>query len=58
MSKAEILAELTANGNIARFSRTLTWEKAFDLHNKQPGNKQLNMRCSSCYRDVLAWLRS
>lgn len=58
MTKSEILAELTTSGEIGRFSRTTGWSKAFDLHNKQPGNKQLRMSCSSCFRTVLEWLKS
>ncbi len=57
MSKAEILAELTTNGQISVFRRSPSWEKAFDLYNKQ-NNTHKNPNCGSCFRDVLAWLRA
>lgn len=55
MDKSSILAELTANGDINRFSHTQSWQKAFDLYNKVH-NERLNAHCGSCYRKVKAWL--
>lgn len=57
MDKATILAELKANGNIAKNTRTSTWEKAFDLYNKSV-NDNLRPSCGSCFRKVLKWLQS
>lgn len=57
MSKQEILAELTAKGQHTEFKRSPAWEKAFDLYNKVHSSRK-NMNCGSCFRDVLAWLRS
>ncbi len=57
MSKSEILAELTANGQISVFRRSPSWEKAFELYNKQ-NNTRRNLNCGSCFRDVLAWLKA
>jgi len=57
MSKQEILAELTANGQVSVFRRSPSWEKAFELYNKVHGVRK-NPSCGSCFREVLAWLRS
>lgn len=57
MGKVEILAELTANGQITIFRRSPSWEKAFDLYNKVHSSRK-NPNCGSCFRDVLAWLRA
>jgi hypothetical protein len=57
MQKTEILAALTASGEVNTFRRTPMWEKAFELHNKTTG-KHKNANCGTCFRDVLAWLRN
>jgi hypothetical protein len=57
MTKQEILQELTANGNVNRFSRTPSWEKAFDAYNLANPKDKRRLGCGSCYRDVLAWLK-
>jgi hypothetical protein len=57
MGKAEILAELTANGQVSVFRRSFSWEKAFELYNKE-NKAHKNMNCGTCFRDVLTWLRS
>lgn len=57
MTKTEILGALTASGEVSVFRRSANWEKAFDLHNKTTG-KHKNMNCGTCFKDVLAWLRS
>ena len=55
--KGQILAELIANGNISVFRRSPSWEKAFKLYN-DTNKTHKNMNCGTCFRDVLAWLRS
>lgn len=57
MSKAEILADLTKSGEISVFRRSPTWEKAFKLYN-DTNKTHKNPSCGSCFRDVLAWLKS
>lgn len=57
MTKAEALAALNASGEIGRFSRTPTWEKAFELYNQATG-QNLQPSCGSCFRTVTAWLKS
>ncbi len=57
MDKASILAELTRTGEISVFRRSANWEQAFKLHNEATKSHK-NMNCGSCFRDVLAWLRS
>jgi hypothetical protein len=57
MGKAEILAELTANGQVNIFRSSPSWQKAFELYKKVNGGHK-NMHCGSCYREVLQWLRS
>lgn len=57
MDKAAILAELRGNGQIDRYSRTPSWEKAFELFNKT-NNKKLRPSCGSCFREVKAWLQN
>lgn len=56
MTKAEILSELKANGNVSKFQQTPSWDKAFKLYNDANPNDRKNMRCGSCYRSVLKWL--
>ncbi len=57
MTKAEILAALTASGEINTFRSTPTWIKAFELYNATHGGHK-SMSCGSCYREVKAWLQS
>jgi hypothetical protein len=57
MDKAQLLAELTANGNISVLRRSPSWEKAFDVYNKLHGTN-LRPSCGTCFRTVLQWLRS
>lgn len=57
MDKQMILAELTTNGNVSVFRRSQSWEKAFELYNKE-NKSHKNMNCGTCFRDVLTWLRS
>lgn len=57
MSKSEVLQELRNNGQIEKFSRTPSWEKAFDLYNAEKKTK-LRPSCGSCFREVKAWLQS
>lgn len=57
MSKTELLAELTANGNVGTFRRTPSWEKAFNFYNLT-NHPKLQPNCTTCFRKVLGWLRS
>ncbi len=57
MDKASILSELTKTGEVSVFRRSDNWEKAFKLYNDTTKSHK-NMNCGSCFRDVLAWLRS
>lgn len=57
MEKAQILAELTANGQVSSFRSTPSWQKAFDAYNAAHPSNRKRMGCGSCYRDVLAWLK-
>lgn len=57
MGKAEILNALNASGEISVFRRSPNWEKAFKLYNDTHSTRR-NLNCGSCYRDVLAWLKS
>lgn len=57
MDKTQILAALTASGEINTFRQTDNWTKAFELYNKAHGGHK-SMSCGSCYRDVLNWLKA
>lgn len=57
MTKQEILTELTNSGQISAFRRSSVWDKAFNLYNANSKPK-LSQGCTTCYKKVLAWLRS
>ncbi len=57
MDKASILNALNSTGEVNTFRRTNLWEKAFDAYNSIHG-ASLRPSCGSCFRTVLAWLRS
>lgn len=56
MDKASTLQELIANGQITVFRRSTSWEKAFDLYNKEH-KTSLRPSCGSCFRMVSDWLK-
>lgn len=58
MTKSEILAELTRTGEVSRFSRTQTWEKAFNLYNENNPRDKKSPNCGHCFRTVLGWLQN
>lgn len=57
MDKASILSALNSSGEVSNFRRSPNWEKAFKLYNDTHSSHK-NMNCGSCFRDVLAWLKS
>lgn len=57
MDKASILNALTDSGEVNTFRRSANWEKAFKLYN-DTNKSHKHMNCGTCFRDVLAWLRS
>lgn len=57
MTKQEILAELTNSGQVSAFRRSPGWDKAFNEYNAV-NKPKLSQGCTSCYKKVLAWLRS
>lgn len=57
MDKKEIYRQLEAAGQLNNFSRSDLWRHAFDAYNAANYQKK-SMGCTSCYRQVLEWLRN
>jgi hypothetical protein len=56
--KAEILKKLTETGQISNFKPSPEWTEAFDAYKKATGDLHIGMKCGSCYRRVIAWLKA
>lgn len=57
MTKQEALTALEQSGAISTFRESPAWIKAFELYNSMHTQKK-RMSCGTCFRDVLAWLKS
>lgn len=57
MTNREALQAVTAEGSIGKFSRTPAWEKAFAAYNAATGEDK-RPSCGSCFRAVIAWMKS
>lgn len=60
MTKAEVLQNLKASGEIREASRSENWRAAFKLYNEATGSK-LNIDgtiCNKCFAAVTEWLNS
>jgi hypothetical protein len=55
--KAELLKKLAESGQIGNFKPSPEWTEAFEAYKKETGDNHLGMKCGSCYRKVLAWLK-
>ena len=56
--KDEILKKITSKGLLSNFKPEPEWVEAFNEYKKQTGDEQIGMKCGSCYRKVLKWLKS
>jgi hypothetical protein len=56
--KSELLKKLADAGEMSNFKPSSTWLEAFEAYKKATGDHHIGMKCGSCYRKVLAWLKS
>lgn len=55
--KAEILKKLSETSQISNFRNSPEWLEAFEAYKKATGDLHVGMKCGSCYRKVLKWLK-
>jgi hypothetical protein len=56
MDKKQLLKDLEAADLLNNFCQRSEWARAFEAHARETG-RRLTMTCSTCYREVLEWLR-
>lgn len=57
MDKKQLLKDLESAGLVNNFCQRSEWARAFDAYARETGRK-LGMGCTTCYREVLQWLRA
>ena len=55
--KAELLKRLHDSGQVNTFKPSPIWQEAFDKYKEETKDFQVSVKCGSCYRKVLAWLK-
>lgn len=55
--KAELLHKLQVSGLLTTFKNHPVWVEAFEAYRNETGDSTANIRCGSCYRKVLRWLK-
>lgn len=55
--KAELLHKLQVSGLLTTFKNHPVWVEAFEAYRNETGDNQVNIKCGSCYRKVLKWLK-
>lgn len=55
--RLELLKQLTEQGQISTFKNSPLWQQAFEEYKKETGDYQVSVKCGSCFRKVLAWLK-
>ena len=55
--KGEILKKLGEKHLLSHFKPAPEWVEAFNEYKKATGDEKIGMKCGSCYRKVLEWLK-
>ncbi len=53
--KSELLKKISDAGGIGNKNNP-AWLEAFEAYTKATGDKEVSLKCGSCYRKVLGWL--
>jgi hypothetical protein len=53
--KSEILKKLSDNNAMSSKGHPV-WIEAFEAYTQATGDREVSLKCGSCYRKVLSWL--
>lgn len=56
MTREQLRDTMRVSGELERFSKTDNWAAAFELYKSSTRDKEVSLKCSSCYHKVKRWL--
>lgn len=56
MTREQLRDTMKVSGELERYNKTPNWDLAFDLYKQSTGDKEVSIKCSSCFGKVKKWL--